>query len=318
VINFAAEGNVERVVLWFWSSNFAEAPDYPDVISGDFKPDKPNPQPEQVFAQQGFTFRYPTGWTIQKENSCLRIQSDRWFGDSLLQIVCFATHGSGQAVVAPVLEAMVQLMTAHPEDETPKSMGKIKTAQAFGKPGQLISFEQRKFTERGQWYETRVRTFVVFHEHVAVVLWAEGPPDGVKKRDSVLLRIFSTFSGRRPAITDYPTRGSNPSPIRDAQAASREKIIETATNYVSASAATGRDLLLHIGDHPELLTDEAMEILETLIRQVKLERAANDPGLKQLINRRDMLLKAHQAMSGGYLETALAEARSSHARGTDE
>ncbi len=201
----------------------------------------------------------------------------------------------------PVLEALVQLMTAHAEDETPKKIGKIKTAQAFGKPGQLLSFEQRKLTEQGQWYETRIRTFVVFHEDAAVVLWAEGPPDGVKKRDDVLLRIFSTFSGHRPAIANHPTRGNNPSPMREATAASREKIIEAVANYVSASATTWRDLFLHIGDHPELLTDEAIEIFETLVRQAKLECAANDPRLKQLINHRDILLKAHQAMSGGYL-----------------
>lgn len=200
VINFAAEGNAEKLELWFWSSNFAEAPDYPDVISGSFKPDEPNPQAEQVFAEQGFTFRHPTGWTIHKEDSCLRIQADQWFGDDVLQIVCFATHGTGQAVVDPVLDAIIQLMTAHPEDETPKQIGKIKTAEAFGKPGHLISFEQRKFAERDKWYPTRVRTLIVFHEDVAVVLWAEGPPDGVKSRDYVLLRIFSTFSGRRPHI----------------------------------------------------------------------------------------------------------------------
>jgi hypothetical protein len=309
-INFAVEGNVERLELWFWSSSFVEAPVYPDVISIVFKPDNPSPLREQVFAQKGFTFRYPIGWTIRKEKSRLGIQSDRWFGDSLLQIFCFETHGSGQAVVEPVLEALVHLMTAHAEDETPKLIGKIRTAQAFGKPGQLLSFEQRKFTKQGQWYETRIRTFVVFHEDAAVVLWAEGPPDGVKKRDDLLLRIFSTFSGHRPVIANHPTRGNNSSPLREATAASREKINEAVTNYITASATTGRDLFLHIGDHPELLTDEAIEIFETLVRQAKLVRAANDPKLTNLINRRDILLKAHQAMHGGYLETVLAEARS--------
>ena len=288
-INFAAEGNAERLELWFWSSSFVEAPVYPDVISMVFKPDNPSPQREQVFAQKGFTFRYPIGWTIQKEKSRLGIQSDRWFGDSLLQILCFETHGSGQAVWEPVLKALVQLMTArNAEDETPKLIGKNKAAQAFGKPGSLLSFEQKKFTEQGQWYEARIRTFLVFHEDAAVVLWAEGRPDGVKKRDGVLLRIFSTFSGHKPAIANHPTRGNNPSPMREATDASREEIIEAVTNYVTASATTDRDLLLHICDHPELLTNEAIEIFETLVRRAKLERAANDPKLTDLINRRDI------------------------------
>jgi hypothetical protein len=97
--------------------------------------------------------------------------------------------------------------------------------------------------------------------------------------------------------------------LSEATGASRE-VLEAVANYASASASTGRDLFLHIGNHPELLTDKAMEIFETLVRQAKLERAENDPGLKQLINRRDILLKAHQAMSGGYWETVLAELRS--------
>jgi hypothetical protein len=33
---------------------------------------------------------------------------------------------------------------------------------------------------------------------------------------------------------------------------------------LSASASTGRDSFLHIGAHPELLSDEVMEVFETL------------------------------------------------------
>lgn len=312
-INFAAEGSAAGLRLWFWSNNFVEAPEYPDVISINFKRDKSSSQgeqAEQVFVQGGFTFRYPIGWTIAKEKSRLRIRSDRWFGDSVLQIICCETHGSGQAVVAPVLDALVQLMTAaNSKDQTPKSVGKIKTAHAFGKAGSLISFEQMKLNEQGQCYETRIRTLVVFHEDVAVVLWAEGPPEGAKKRDDVLLRIFSSFSGHRPPIANHPTHENKLSRLSEATAASRE-VLEAVANYASESASTGRDLFLHIGNHPELLTDKAMEIFETLVRQAKLERAENDPGLKQLINRRDILLKAHQAVTGGYWGTVLAKARS--------
>jgi hypothetical protein len=208
-INFAAEGSAAKLTLWFWSRNFDEAPAYPDVISINFKRDKSSSQgeqAEQVFVQGGFTFRYPIGWTIRKEESRLAIRPDRWFGDSLLQIISFETHGSGQAVVAPVLDALAQLMRArNARDQPLKSIGKIKTAHAFGKAGSLITFEQVKLNEQGQWYETRIRTLVVFHEDVAVVLWTEGPPEGAKKRDEVLLRIFSSFSGHRPPIANHPT-----------------------------------------------------------------------------------------------------------------
>jgi hypothetical protein len=199
-----------QVALWFWSSNLVEAPEYRDVIAIYFKPDKLTPQGaeiEQVFADGGFTFRYPKGWTVAKEKSRLRIRPDRWFGDPVLQIICFETHGSGQAVVAPVLDALVQLMTAaNSKDQTPEMAGKIKAVQAFGKPGQLLSFKQIKWSEGQQWTEARIRTFVVFHEDVAVVLWAEGGPDGVKQRDHVLLKIFSMFSGHKPPIANHPTR----------------------------------------------------------------------------------------------------------------
>jgi hypothetical protein len=63
-----------------------------------------------------------------------------------------------------------------------------------------VRFKQLKWTDQRQWTEAGIRTFVVFHEDVAVVLWAEGAPDGVKKRDQALLKIFSTFNGHKPPI----------------------------------------------------------------------------------------------------------------------
>jgi hypothetical protein len=309
-INFAAEGTATELTLWFWSKNFVEAPEYPDVISIHFKRDKSSSQAEQaeqVFAKGGFTFRYPIGWAVAKEESRLRIRPDRWFGDSVLQIICFETHGSGQAMVAPMLDALVQLMTAaNSKDQTPEPVGKIKAVQAFGKPGSLVSFKQVKWSEQGQWTEARIRASVVFHEDVAVVLWAEGGPDGVKQRDHVLLKIFSTFSGHKPPIASHPTRESNPPPVWTGPPPSRERIIHALSTYLSVRATTGRDLFLHIGDHPELLTGEAIEMLETLVRQAKLER---HPSLEQMIDRHELLLKAHEAVSGGYWETILADAR---------
>jgi hypothetical protein len=310
-INFAAEGSATELTLWFWSINFVKAPEYPDVISIHFKRDKSSSQSEQaeqVFVQGGFTFRYPIGWTVAKEKSCLRIRPDRWFGDSVLQIICFETHGSGQAVVVPVLDALVQLMTAaNSKDQTPETAGKIKAVQAFGKPGQLVRFKQIKWSEQGQWTEARIRTFVVFHEDVAVVLWAEGGPDGVKQRDHVLLKIFSSFSGHKPPIASHPTRESNPPPVWTGPPPSRERIIDALKNYLTVSATTGRDLFLHIGDHPELLTAEAIEMFETLVRQAKLER---HPALEEMIDRHEFLLKAHEAVNAGYWETVLADATS--------
>lgn len=308
-INFAAEGRAEELTLWFWSTNFVKAPEYPDVISIRFKRDKSSSQSEQaeqVFVQGGFTFRYPIGWTVTKEKSRLRIRPDRWFGDSVLQIICLETHGSGQAAVAPVLDALVQLMTANSKDQAPKSVGKIKTAHAFGKAGSLISFEQMKLNEQGQCYETRIRTFVVAHEDVAVVLWAEGGPDGVKQRDHVLLKVFSTFSGNKPPIANHPTYENNPPAVWTGAPPSREKIIDALTSYLSASAPKGRDLFLHIGGHPEVLTREAIEMFETLVRQAKLER---HPGLEEMIDRHEFLLKAHEAVKGGYWGTVLGKAR---------
>jgi hypothetical protein len=309
-INFAAEGSAAELTLWFWSSNFVKAPEYPDIISIHFKRDESSSQgeqAEQVFVQNGFTFRYPIGWTVAKEKSRLRIQPDRWFGDSVLQIICFETHGSGQAVVAQVLDALVQLMTANSNDQAPQTVGKIKAVQAFGKPGSLVRFKQIKWNDQRQRTEARIRTFVVFHEDVAVVLWAEGGPDGVKERDHVLVKIFSTFNGHKPPIVTHAQRESNPPPVWKGPPPSREKIIEALTNYLSVSAATGRDLFLHIADHPELLTDEAIEMFETLVRQAKLERHA---GLEEMIDRHEMLLEARKAVSGGYWEMALAKARS--------
>jgi hypothetical protein len=309
-INFAAEGRAAELTLWFWSSNFVKAPEYPDILSIHFKRDESSSQSEQaeqVFVQNGFIFRYPIGWTVAKEKSRLRIRPDRWFGDSVLQIICFETHGSGQAGVAQVLDALVQLMTANSNDQAPETAGKIKAAQAFGKPGSLVRFKQMKWNEQRQWTEARIRTFVVFHEDVAVVLWAEGGPDGVKERDHVLLKMFSTFSGHKPPIASYTTRENNPPPVWKAPPPSREKIIDALSNYLSMSATTGRDLFLHVGDHPELLTDEAIEMFETLVRQAKLERHA---GLEEMIDRQELLLKAREAVSGGYWETVLAKARS--------
>lgn len=310
-INFAAEGSATELTLWFWSNNFVEAPEYPDVISINFKRNTSSSQgeqAEQVFDQGGFTFRYPIGWTVTTEESRLRIRPDRWFGDSVIQIICFETHGSGQAVVAPVLEALVQLMTAtNSKDQTPETAGKIKAVQAFGKPGSLVRFKQIKWSERRQWIEARIRTFVVFHEDVAIVLWAEGGPDGVKQRDHVLLKIFSTFSGHKPPIASHSTRESNPPPMWTGPPPSRERIIEALTNYLSVPTTTARDLFLHIGDHPELLTDEAVDVFETLVRQAKLER---HPRLDEMIDRHEFLLTARKAASGGYWETVLAEARS--------
>jgi hypothetical protein len=209
--------------------------------------------------------------------------------------------------VAQVLDALVQLMTANSNDQAPETAGKIKAAQAFGKSGSLVRFKQMKWNEQRQWTEARIRTFVVFHEDVAVVLWAEGGPDGVKERDHVLLKMFSTFSGHKPPIASYTTRENNPPPVWKAPPPSREKIIDALSNYLSMSATTGRDLFLHIGDHPELLTDEAIEMFETLVRQAKLERHA---GLEEMIDRQELLLKAREAVSGGYWETVLAKARS--------
>jgi hypothetical protein len=310
-INFAAEGSAAEMRLWFWSSNFVKAPNYPDVICIRFKPDKSSSQREsneQVFVEGGFTFRYPVGWTVAKEKSRLLVRADRWFGDSVLQILCFETHGSGQAVVAPLLEALVQLMTAaNSKDQSPETAGKIKAVQAFGKSGSLIRFKQTKWSEQQQWTEARIRTFVVFHEDVAVVLWAEGGPDDVKQRDQVLLKIFSTFSGNKPPIASHTTRENNPPPVWKGPPPSREKVIEALTNYLSVHATTGRDLFLHIRDHPELLTGEAIETFDTLVRQAKLEQ---HPGAEQMIHRHEILLQAQNAVSGGYWEMVLANAKS--------
>jgi hypothetical protein len=137
-INFAAEGSAAEMRLWFWSSNFVKAPNYPDVICIRFKPDKSSSQREsneQVFVEGGFTFRYPVGWTVAKEKSRLLVRADRWFGDSVLQILCFETHGSGQAVVALLLDAFVQLMTAaNSKDQCQKRPEKSKRPERLTNP----------------------------------------------------------------------------------------------------------------------------------------------------------------------------------------
>jgi hypothetical protein len=81
---------------------------------------------------------------------------------------------------------------------------------------------------------------------------------------------------------------------------------ESLQNEAKRAVPVMRDLFLHIADHPELLTDEAIEMFETLVRQAKLER---HPGFEEMIDRHELLLEAHKAVSGGYWEMVLADAR---------
>jgi len=85
-----------------------------------------------------------------------------------------------------------------------------------------------------------------------------------------------------------------------------EQIEEEVTHFVGTPWENRRFLLLYIGEHPLLLRDEAMGILELLVQQAQRE---DSPHLDQIIQCRDGLAKARVAHANGVLDQILDEMR---------
>ena len=85
-----------------------------------------------------------------------------------------------------------------------------------------------------------------------------------------------------------------------------EQIREEVVTFVGTPWENRRWLLLYIGDHPLLLRDEAMQILEVLVQQAHRE---DSPYLDQITQCRDGVAKARAAYANGVWDQILDEMR---------